>query len=56
MEDSDHVKENDSSDIILKRYYPDFSRKLVCVQYPAVVKNVDRMLETLGGKSNLETV
>lgn len=56
MENSDDVEENDSSNLILKHYYPDFSRKLVCVQYPAIVNNVNRMLETLGGKSNLETV
>lgn len=39
-----------------KCYYPDFSRKLVCIQYPGVVNNVDKMLETLGGLPVLESV
>lgn len=32
------------------------SNKFVCVEYPAVVTNVDKMLETLGGEENLSKV
>lgn len=32
------------------------SKRFVCVEYPAVVTNVDKMLETLGGKDNLSKV
>lgn len=49
-------EENDAPNAISKSYYPDFSRRLVCVQYPGVVNNVDRMLETIGGIPALETV
>jgi len=30
--------------------------KLICIEYPGVVKNVDKMLETLGGLENLNKV
>lgn len=39
-----------------EKYFPDFSRKLVCIQYPGKVENVDKMLQTLGGMDNIETV
>lgn len=32
------------------------SNKFVCVEYPAVVANVDKMLETLGGEENVSKV
>lgn len=32
------------------------SNKFVCVEYPAVVTNVDKMLETLGGEEKLSNV
>lgn len=32
------------------------SNKFVCVEYPAVVTNVDKMLETLGGEEKLSKV
>lgn len=31
-------------------------RKLVCVEYPAVIKSVDKMLETLGGEQAVSKV
>lgn len=31
-------------------------RKLVCVEYPAVVQSVDKMLETLGGEKTVSKV
>lgn len=33
-----------------------FSKKFVCVEYPGIVKNVDKMLETLGGRETLSEV
>lgn len=30
--------------------------RLVCVEYPAVVTSVDKMLETLGGQQNVSKV
>lgn len=33
-----------------------FDHKIVCVTYPGIVKNVDKMLETLGGVQKLEHV
>lgn len=30
--------------------------RLVCVEYPAVVNNVDKMLETLGGEQTVSKV
>lgn len=32
------------------------SHRFVCVEYPAVVTDVDRVLETLGGEGNLSKV
>lgn len=32
------------------------SNKFVCVEYPAVVTSVDKMLETLGGEENVSKV
>lgn len=32
------------------------SNKFICVEYPAVVTNVDKMLETLGGEDILSKV
>lgn len=32
------------------------SRKLICVTYPGVVNNVDKMLKMLGGLEQLEMV
>lgn len=32
------------------------ANKLVCVEYPAVVTNVDKMLETLGGEQAVSKV
>lgn len=34
----------------------DGSRKLMCVEHPALVSNADKALETLGGLKNLEQV
>lgn len=31
-------------------------KRLVCVEYPAVVSSVDRMLETLGGEATISKV
>lgn len=31
-------------------------RKLVCVEYPAVVHSVDKMLDTLGGEQTVSKV
>lgn len=33
-----------------------FSKKFVCVEYPGIVKNVDKMLETLGGRETISEV
>lgn len=33
-----------------------FSQKLVCVNYPGIVNNVDEAITTLGGMSMIETV
>lgn len=33
-----------------------FDRKLVCITYPGIVENVDRMMTTLGGITKLENV
>lgn len=52
----ENLQESEASDLFTGSYYPSFSRKLVCIQYPAIVENLDRMLETIGGKSTLETV
>ncbi|GLV42415.1 lethal (2) 37Cd [Carabus blaptoides fortunei] len=30
-----------------------FSRKLMCIEYPGMVKNVDKMINTLGGLDNI---
>lgn len=38
------------------KFYPDFSRKLVCIEYPGIVQNVDKALQTLGGMATVETV
>lgn len=56
MENTDNVPQKNSVDITPSTYYPSFSRKFVCVQYPAIVNNVDRAIETLGGVSSLEAV
>uniref|UniRef100_A0A1B6DG43 General transcription factor 3C polypeptide 5 n=2 Tax=Clastoptera arizonana TaxID=38151 RepID=A0A1B6DG43_9HEMI len=32
------------------------NRKLVCIEYPAIVKNEDKMLKTLGGIKNISNV
>lgn len=56
MESKENVHEDHISVPNPTTYYPDFSRKLVCVQYPAIVNNVERSLTTLGGMSGLETV
>ncbi|XP_071442743.1 general transcription factor 3C polypeptide 5 [Hetaerina americana] len=34
----------------------DFNRNLICIEYPGVVKNVDKMLETLGGLNSISSV
>lgn len=49
-------KSNEEENVHNAKYYPDFSRKLVCIQYPGKVENVDKMIETLGGMDNIETV
>lgn len=56
MESDDDLPQKPTATASTSTYYPDFSRKLVCVQYPAIVNNVDRAIETLGGKSTLESV
>lgn len=59
MEDTDKEEENippEEETIHNAKFYPDFSRKFVCIQYPGIVQNVDRMIETLGGIENIETV
>ncbi|XP_022911689.1 general transcription factor 3C polypeptide 5 [Onthophagus taurus] len=33
-----------------------FTRKLVCINYPGIVENVDKMLDTLGGLTEIENV
>lgn len=49
--------------IILKRNtihkacnYVEVPRHLLCIEYPGIVDNVDKMVETLGGLSTIETV
>ncbi|KAG8239004.1 hypothetical protein J437_LFUL005061 [Ladona fulva] len=32
------------------------NRELICIEYPGVVKNVDKMFETLGGLKNISSV
>lgn len=39
-----------------KDYYSDFSKKLIRIQYPGVVENVDKMVDTLGGMSKIGNV
>lgn len=56
MENSDELSQNATTNSNASTYYPDFSRKLVCIQYPAVVNNVDRAVATLGGLQTLEAV
>lgn len=38
------------------KFYPDFSRKLVCIEYPGLVENVDKAFDTLGGMTSIEKV
>lgn len=33
-----------------------FSRRLFCVEYPGIVKNEDKMIETLGGLTGISRV
>lgn len=33
-----------------------FSKKLMCIEYPGMVKNVDKMINTLGGLDNIGIV
>lgn len=33
-----------------------FRKKLVCVNYPGVVEDTEKMFKTLGGKHNIEMV
>lgn len=33
-----------------------FNKKLVCINYPGIVKNVEKMEETLGGIDSIEQV
>ncbi|XP_046397978.1 general transcription factor 3C polypeptide 5 [Ischnura elegans] len=33
-----------------------FNRDLVCIEYPGVVKNVDKMLDTLGGLNTISSI
>lgn len=37
---------------------PEFhqDRDLVCVEYPGIVKNIDTVIKTLGGMSNISKV
>ena len=49
--------ENNNDDSESTRYNnSNFSQKLVCVNYPAIVNNVDKAVTTLGGMSMIETV
>lgn len=36
--------------------FPDFSKKLVCINYPGIVINTDKMFETLGGIQTVEHI
>ncbi|KAK4879873.1 hypothetical protein RN001_008019 [Aquatica leii] len=38
-----------------QRSHADISRKLLCIEYPGIVDNIDTMMETLGGIHNIET-
>ncbi|KAF2904878.1 hypothetical protein ILUMI_01295 [Ignelater luminosus] len=35
-------------------HFANLSRKLLCIEYPGMVENVDRMIETLGGMHSIE--
>lgn len=37
-------------------HFINLSRKLLCIEYPGMVENADKMIETLGGMHSIEMV
>ncbi|XP_018332760.1 general transcription factor 3C polypeptide 5 [Agrilus planipennis] len=50
----DNTNPNKEGGSTVHEHFHDFSRKLMCIEYPGIVNNVDKMLETLGGLNTLE--